>query len=246
MCKSFSQLQNYNYGMMDPKKKEAMKQEGMNHLKFCCQLYKIQRSNGCYFLHEHPKHATSWESECMQELLAFGGTDRYHSNMCKFGMYQEHEGKVELVKKPTSFMTNAPELGKELSKLCDGKHTHVNLVNGRAKRAELYPEELCYCILKGLISQMHMDGRLQAGQVGPGPAEDEPKQMNILGYENDELAAWDDVTGDSLPIVGVQNARAEEMEEVRKHEVYVKRTVEECWRITGKEPIKTRWLDIKG
>ena len=39
-------------------------------------------------------------------------------------------------------------------------------------------------------------------------------------------------------------AREEEMGEVRKHEVYEKVPIEECWERTGKAPIQTRWIDI--
>ena len=46
-------------------------------------------------------------------------------------------------------------------------------MNGRAKRAEVYPDELCLCILKGLVKQMYHDGRLQNGQIGSVMAEDE-------------------------------------------------------------------------
>ena len=39
-------------------------------------------------------------------------------------------------------------------------------------------------------------------------------------------------------------ARAEEMEEVRKHEVYVKVPLSECYDKTGAPPIGTRWVDV--
>ena len=34
------------------------------------------------------------------------------------------------------------------------------------------------------------------------------------------------------------------MGEFRKHNVYTKTSLEECWRKTGKAPIGTRWIDI--
>jgi hypothetical protein len=54
LCKSFSNLQNWNFKRMDPEKVKRMKKEGMDHLKFCMMLYRIQVENGMYFLHEHP------------------------------------------------------------------------------------------------------------------------------------------------------------------------------------------------
>ena len=53
-----------------------------------------------------------------------------------------------LVKKPTGWMTNAPALAKELAKPCSGDHRHVVLIGGnRARRAQVYPNELCKAII---------------------------------------------------------------------------------------------------
>ena len=55
---------------------------------------------------------------------------------------------------------------------------------------------------------------------------------------------WDDVTGIPLRPELVRKARQEEMREFANHGVYVKVSEEECWRVTGKGPIGTRWVDI--
>ena len=39
-------------------------------------------------------------------------------------------------------------------------------------------------------------------------------------------------------------ARKEEMEEFRKHKVYIKVPVEECYQVAGKGPLGIRWIDI--
>ena len=54
----------------------------------------------------------------------------------------------------------------------------------------------------------------------------------------------DEVSGEVLTEEGVIKARKEEMEEIRKHGVYVKVPIEECWRETGKKPIGTKWVDV--
>ena len=99
-----------------------------------------------YFLHEHPWSATSWNEPRVQELLKYPDVEVVKSDMCCFGMYQNTDAGDLFVKKPTGFMTNAPEIGKILSQECEGKHRHVHLLNGRAKKAEVYPDELCYNI----------------------------------------------------------------------------------------------------
>ena len=55
---------------------------------------------------------------------------------------------------------------------------------------------------------------------------------------------WDDISGKELDWELVAAARAEEMEEFRKHEVYVKVPIAKCWGKTGKKPIGVRWVDI--
>ena len=42
----------------------------------------------------------------------------------------------------------------------------------------------------------------------------------------------------------MNKARKEELEEFRKHQVYEKVPEEECWNMTGKKPIGTRWVDV--
>ena len=231
MCKAFSRLQNWNYKRMDPEKKERMIREGKRHVEFCMMLYKIQHDNGMYFLHEHPYSATSWKLPIVQDLMKLDGVQVVKGDMCAFGMWQERDGERQLVMKPTGFMTNAQELAKELSETCSGDHSHIKLLNGRAKRAEVYPDELCYRIVRGLVGQMKRDGRIQAGGIGAVMAEE-------------ESTAWDDTTGEELDAEKVREARGDEIEEVHKHQVYRKVPIKECWDVTGKAPIQTRWLDI--
>ena len=55
---------------------------------------------------------------------------------------------------------------------------------------------------------------------------------------------WDDVTGEELDSKMANKARRDEMDEVRKHRVYVKVPIKQCWDSTGKAPIKTKWIDL--
>ena len=60
----------------------------------------------------------------------------------------------------------------------------------------------------------------------------------------DVAHAWNDVTGEELDAGMVKGARMEEIGEVHRHKVYYKVPIQESWDVTGKAPIKTRWLDI--
>ena len=55
---------------------------------------------------------------------------------------------------------------------------------------------------------------------------------------------WDDISGKELEWALVVAARIEEMEEFRKHGVYIKVPIKECMERTGKKPIGVRWVDI--
>ena len=56
--------------------------------------------------------------------------------------------------------------------------------------------------------------------------------------------AWDDVTGKELKPSLVQAARGEEMEYVSSMGVYKVVPIARCWELTGKPPIRSRWVDI--
>ena len=216
MCSSFSSLQNLNWGRMDPEEVERVKSYGKKHLEFACKLYALQDEMNLYFLHEHPSSATSWQQPCVTKLLARDKVQRVVSDMCVFGMQQEVDGVNMLVKKPTAFMTNAPELARRLTQRCSGGHRHITLIGGRAKRAEIYPDQLCREILLGLVDKMRVDGRLLGnGCLGSVVKCDESTQE----YQTEMSRYWDNVPGKELDPVNVTRARQEEMEEFGKHNV---------------------------
>ena len=159
-----------------------------------------------YFLHEHPYSASSWKEPCVEEVMSMDGVKVVREDMCAFGMWQDSdnsdEGK-ELVMKPTGFMTNAEGIARELDEKCDGYQQHVKLLNGRASRAEVYPDELCFRILRGLMETMKQDGRIHTNGIGAVMAEEESEVWDQIDK------AWDDVTGEELDSNGVMLARNE-------------------------------------
>ena len=60
----------------------------------------------------------------------------------------------------------------------------------------------------------------------------------------DEEQAWGEVSGEELDPKKVKKARWLEMDYYKKMDVFVKVPNEECRRVTGKDPLKTRWIDI--
>ena len=89
-------------------------------------------------------------------------------------------------------------------------------------------------ILRAIKSQARQDDLVDSsGYVFPVCSEEE---VGIEYYDNN--------TCKKLITHKVQKARQEEMEEFRRHQVYVKVPVVQAYKETGKAPIPVGWLDI--
>ena len=55
---------------IDPFKLGQNLEEGRRHLSISMTACKKQHLGGRLFLHEHPDGASSWDEDCVQELLA--------------------------------------------------------------------------------------------------------------------------------------------------------------------------------
>ena len=76
--------------------------------------------------------------------------------------------------KPTQFLTQPPCIATQLARTCPGKQSHVagrhaSLFNGRAAKAQVYPEALCDAICQGINKQIGYD---RNGQPPHGRAYD--------------------------------------------------------------------------
>ena len=169
-CTHFSILQNLNWDIQDDAWREKFKvhlEKAKEHVQFCVKLYKYQIKNGKYWLHEHPKTATSWQMDEVRELLNLEGTMRVETHMCRFGMTTTVKDKTMMVKKPTYFATNSWCIARELGRKCMGGHAHGHLMEGRAKAAAVYPDALCAAICRGLRIQLEHDrsGMVESGAL---------------------------------------------------------------------------------
>ena len=66
-------------------------------------------------LHEHPNAASSWSVDCIQELLAHPQVGRTVGDQCQYGQTSRHG---QTVKKLIGWMSNAPEVLKQLNRRC--------------------------------------------------------------------------------------------------------------------------------
>ena len=63
-------------------------------------------------------------------------------------------------------------------------------------------------------------------------------------YHTELKAAYDGVRGEPLDPEEVCKARLEEVKYVRGMKLYEKVSKDECWKVTGKGPIATKWIGI--
>ncbi len=161
--------------------------------------------------------------------------------MCKWGMVSEDAQGPGFVLKPTGWLTNSKFLAETLKGECSnmhGKtwHRHVHLINGRAAAAKVYPPALVKAVLEALRRQLVEDGQLIdscALSVGPVPVEEAETEYNF-----DEQGVYiDDISGAVMRPELVKQARAEELEWLRRPGVYEKVPLERCWAETQSGPV---------
>ena len=92
-------------------------------------------------------------------------------------------------------------------------------------------------IIAGMLEQMVEDGRISTSGTGPTISQD----VDYVQEESEEF--WDNISGERLDPMSVKEARKEDMEEFRKHNVYTKVPIQECFDKTGAQPVGTRWVD---
>ena len=122
-----------------------------------------------------------------------------------------------------SFFANSPHISRKV----EGTNRRENLRSARVfgNRLATHPLDLTPQILK------RRSRRSEGGQI--------VQELNSIR----EGKYWDDVKGGWLDPVLIRKAREEEMQFVKKHAVYDKVTLSQCWKETGRNPIKTGWAD---
>ncbi len=174
------------------------------HLRFLAELYHEQIKAGRYFVHEHPEWASSWTLPVIQGVLAHATVERVRADQCQYGAHVRHGGLLGApIKKPTGFMTNSPEVLRQLNRRCRGhggecsrpQGGHHALCSGKAARdAARYPRGLVRAFIRGFINQMKVDGLLVQGlcRLQPACDEDVDQRENWLMHldkESDDATA---------------------------------------------------------
>ena len=89
------------------------------HLEFCKELYQLQMRAGRYFLHEHPRGASSWLEDYMEEITEDPRAMIVEADMCAFGLTSTTGwGEIEAARKATRFVTNSPHVAHAINMRC--------------------------------------------------------------------------------------------------------------------------------
>eukprot|EP00973_Karenia_brevis_P093559 12417904-Karenia_brevis.AAC.1 len=193
----------------------------------------------------------------IEGLLRKEGVIRTRAHQCAYNLLSKDDEGVGLVYKPTAFLTNAPFVAERLQRRCSNiesknVHRHVHLLSGRARKAQVYPPELCRAICAGIRDQKNYDGSgerligsFEVDRISKEDLKDMEKKSNGLHEDHDQdMIAIDDVTGARLDIRLVREAREAEMKYFKKMGVYRKVPIQKCFEMTGKAPIGVRWIDV--
>ena len=141
MCSAFSTWQRINNNIRDQVTVAAELKRAVMHLEFCVSLNREQLKNGRYFLHGHSAHASSWQTDIMEKFMREPGVMWVTCDQCVYGCEVDNSP----VKNPTSFLTDAPELGRELSARCFGRAGLVQPTRGRRAHAMSRQDGSSYC-----------------------------------------------------------------------------------------------------
>ena len=257
MCTQFCTWQKLNEAKSSDKAAVRRAREAaIVHMNFVAELYEEQVQGGRYFVHEHPLWATSWELACISKIMEHPNVTRVRGDQCQFGAeIQSGPHKGQPIKKPSGFMTNAPEIARALNAQCQGSGGRCSRPSGgvhrlcsgkHAKDAAKYPRELCKAMLKGVRNQMHSDGLLKSGCFGlQAPDDDAEVERNLRGPAQGYSGAYrDDLTGQVLNDDLVKAARAKELAFFYSRRVWLKVPKARARAKSGRPPISVRWVDV--
>ena len=114
-----------------------------------------------------------------------------------------------------------------------------------AKKCQVYPRMFCRAVCAGIAAQKRLRNlgltamplmSLSAMAAIGTPSEEL--------HEQEDVEAYDDLTGAELDPALMKEARREEIKFFRGRKVYEKVDIAESWRVTGAGPIGVRWVDI--
>jgi hypothetical protein len=138
-CTPFSPLQEISRAKRDADVMAEELRRGKAHIRFCLEIYAMQRSARRHFIHEHPERSKAWDMPEVKQFVLRPEVDAVTIHMCAFGMAAVDEIGEAPVQKATRIMSSSEEVLKRIDRQCPGCARHVHLIQGRARAAQVYP-----------------------------------------------------------------------------------------------------------
>ncbi|CAE7314402.1 unnamed protein product, partial [Symbiodinium sp. CCMP2592] len=152
-CTWWSPVQHLNYTPDELKVKRAAQERELNHM---VDTILELRTYGVHFLIEYPYGTPFWTCDALRRLTAKPEVQLRKGHMCMFDM-RTRQG--QLLKKPTGWLSDLPELLDSLAVECDGSHEHGQCLGGSVtKQAQVYPPTLARAFVNGVLQALHRCG----------------------------------------------------------------------------------------
>ena len=112
MCIAFSAMNRINHVRVAFEEVDARLAYGRKHLECCAKLYALQWIAGRYFLHGHPAEATSWQEDCIKNILKKEGVLKVTGDQCRYGLRSNDGHRDGLARKRTGLVQgpNCPKI----------------------------------------------------------------------------------------------------------------------------------------
>ena len=223
MCVVFSIMMNADGKKLGPAEKQRRMNRARMHLKFACTLHLLQHSAGRYFVHAHPRSASSWAEQCVIDVVRMTGALFTTLDQCMFGLMSTSDDGVNLPsKKATTLISNMPAIQTYMARRCDGT-------------AFVHSQKFCFEIAMAVKKERRSgttrgSSRLRTSTTSTNRRSTTRRTNSKFPHEESDYddhndnteEAWDDVSGKHLDPEGVRKARAAEIDCYRKMGVYVK------------------------
>ena len=233
LCTALSKLTSLNVRHTSPSERKQIANKAQRHLEFICKLIMIQHRDGRYFIHEHPGGISSWQDQCVQEVLTVTQATITEFDQCLFGlMATDRNGSLKHCRRRSKLVSTMPAIDSIFSgKLCQERHEHAHLAEGETHDARVHPSQLCKAIATAIKLQKKWDAsglKLLATVEAEGespkrdvnPPEEEPA--------DEILEAWDDASGEDLDPATVMAARREEIAYYKAMGAFTKVPISQC------------------
>eukprot|EP00435_Cladocopium_sp_Y103_P018811 s2728_g4.t1 len=163
ICGPWSSWQHVNMAKDDYTKEKILEQrkEWYSVLQWMAKVIRSRLAKGREVLVENPWPSLIWQLRCLEDII---NEPLYNSvtdeplelkriDQCMYGLVDEQSGVPH--QKATGLLLSSRKMKDLLQLRCDGSHWHQQLEGGiRTKKAQQWPETLCFSIIMGAVEEM--------------------------------------------------------------------------------------------